>query len=105
MRADLDKEPVYPSLSAPMSVLGVEWRLFGGNVMALVFMAGTLKLFWWVLPAVAAHLALWWATRQDPDKLGIYLAYAGQASRYEPGAVSEMRQGRRPTGLGRGVLA
>ncbi len=104
MRADLDKEPVYPCLSAPMVVFGVEWRLFAGNAMLLILLAGTLKLFWWVVPFLGAHLALMVATKRDPDMLGIYLAYAGQAARYEPQAEVEMHQGRRPNGLGRGAL-
>lgn len=104
MRADLDKEPVYPCLSAPMVVFGVEWRLFTGNVMVLILMAGVLKQFWWIVPTLAAHLALMVATKRDPDMLGIYLAYAGQAARYEPQAVVDMQQGQRPAGLGRGAL-
>ena len=105
MRADLDKEPVYPCLSAPMVVFGVEWKLFAANGLVLVLMAGTFKLFWWVVPALAMHLALWVATKHDLDMLGIYLGYAGQAARYEPQAVVELHQGKRPVGLGRGTLA
>jgi len=105
MRAGLDTEPVFPCLSVPMVVFGVEWRLFTGNAMVLVFMAMSLKVFWWVVPAVAAHLVLWYATRQDADMLGVYVAYAGQAARYEPHPVADMRQGMRPVGMGRGVLA
>ena len=105
MRADLDKEPVYPCLSAPMVVFGVEWKLFAANGLVLILMAGTFKLFWWVIPTLAAHLALWVATKHDPDMLGIYLGYAGQAARYEPQAVVDMNQGKRPAGLGRGTLS
>lgn len=104
MRADLDKEPVYPCLSAPMVVFGVDWRMFAGNAMVLMLMAMMFKQFWWAVPALAAHLALMVATKRDPDMLGIYLAYAGQAACYEPQAEVEMHQGRRPNGLGRGAL-
>ncbi|MDD5389016.1 MAG: VirB3 family type IV secretion system protein [Gallionellaceae bacterium] len=104
MRPDLDKEPVYPCLSAPMVVFGVDWRMFAGNAMVLMLMAMMFKQFWWAVPALAAHLALMIATKRDPDMMGIYLAYAGQAARYEPQAVVDMHQGRRPNGLGRGAL-
>ncbi len=105
MRTGLDSESVYPCLSAPMVVFGVEWRMFTGNVMVLVFMAMVVKVYWWGVPAVATHLVLWYATRQDADMLGVYMAYAGQASRYEPHPVADMRQGMRPVSMGRGVLA
>lgn len=105
MRTDLDKEPVYPCLSAPMRVVGVAWRLFAGNAMVLMIMAMLFKQFWWGVPALAAHLALMLASRRDPDMMDIYLAYAGQAARYEPQVVADMHQGRRPTSLGRGALA
>ncbi len=105
MRAGLDKEPVYPCLSAPMVVFGVEWQQFAGNAMVLILMAGTLKQFWWIVPAVVIHLVLWYANRRDADMLGIYLAYARQSARYEPQSTVVMLQGARPAGMGRGTLA
>lgn len=103
MRTGLDMEPVYSGLSDPLRVLGVGWRSFAGNVIVLVLMAGTFHLYWWAIPAVFIHVALWMMSRRDPEMAGIYWGYARQTSRYEP-VAGRMRQGDRPLAMGRGAL-
>ena len=78
--------PVYKALHRPLTVCGVDRRLF---FLALLMGAATFNLFY----ALSAGLLMFgglygfalWATRRDPEMLRILLASAAFRRRYDPG--------------------
>lgn len=83
---DLTPRPVPRALHRPLTVCGIDRRLF---FLALLVGAGTFNLFY-SLPAgliLGASLYLFarWSTARDPQLLRILLASAASRRRYDPG--------------------
>src|SRR3954470_17175379 len=78
--------PVCKSLHRPLTVCGVDRRLF---FLALLMGGATFNLFYsfWagVLMFVALYVFALWATSHDPDMLRIVIASSGIRRRYDPG--------------------
>src|SRR3954468_21393558 len=78
--------PVFKALHRPLTVCGVDRRLF---FLALTLGAATFNLFYSFLAGLLMFLDLYgfalWATRRDPDMLRILLASSKARRRYDPG--------------------
>lgn len=76
---------VYRSLNRPLTILGVERRLF---FLALVIGGATFNLFSSLLTGLLMFAALFvlgrWATKTDPQILRILLNSSKFRSRYDP---------------------
>jgi type IV secretory pathway TrbD component len=77
--------PVYKALHRPLTIWGVDRRLF---FLSLLLGAATFNLFYsflaGLLMAGGVRLALWTTTR-DPEMLGILLASSKARRRYDAG--------------------
>jgi type IV secretory pathway TrbD component len=82
----LTYRPVYKALHRPLTICGVDRRLF---FMALLLGASTFNLFYSLLAGVLMFAGLygfaWWAQHRDPEMLRILLASAQHRDRYDPG--------------------
>ena len=78
--------PVYKALHRPLTVCGVDRRLF---FLALFLGAATFNLFYSFLAGLLMFGGLYafaiWATRHDPEMLRILLASSQARRRYDPG--------------------
>jgi type IV secretory pathway TrbD component len=78
--------PVYKAVHRPLTVGGVDRRLF---FLALVLGAATFNLFYSFLAGLLTFSGLYgfalWATRRDPVMLSILIASSGAKHRYDPG--------------------
>jgi type IV secretory pathway TrbD component len=78
--------PVHKTLHRPLTVCGVERRLF---FLALLMGAATFNLFYSFWAGVLVFTGLYgfalWTGRRDPDMLRIILASSGTRRRYDPG--------------------
>ena len=78
--------PVYKALHRPLTICGVDRRLF---FLALLLGAATFNLFYSFLAGVLMFVGLYgfalWAKHRDPDMLRILLASARNRDRYDPG--------------------
>src|SRR5512138_222547 len=78
--------PVFKAIHRPLTVCGVDRRLF---FLALILGAATFNLFYSFLAGLLMFGGLYgfalWATRRDPDMLRILLASSGSRRRYDPG--------------------
>jgi type IV secretory pathway TrbD component len=78
--------PVYKVLHRPLTICGVDRRLF---FLALLLGAATFNLFYSFLAGVFMFAVLYgfalWATRRDPEMLRILLSSSGTRRRYDPG--------------------
>ena len=78
--------PVYKALHRPLTICGVDRRLF---FLALLLGAATFNLFYSFLAGVLMFIGLYgfalWAKHRDPDMLRILLASARNRDRYDPG--------------------
>src|SRR4029079_19202494 len=78
--------PVYKALHRPLTVCGVDRRLF---FLALILGAATFNLFYSLLAGLLMSLGLHGfavcATPRDPDMLRILLASSKTRRRYAPG--------------------
>ena len=76
---------VYKALHRPLTVCGVDRRLF---FLALMMGAATFNLFYSFLAGLLMFVALYgfalWATRHDPDMLRILLSSSRFRPRYDP---------------------
>lgn len=76
--------PVYKALHRPLTVCGVDRRLF---FLALTMGAATFNLFYSFAAGVLMFTGLYvfalWATKRDPDMLRILLASARFRTRYD----------------------
>lgn len=78
--------PVYKALHRPLTIAGIDRRLF---FLSLLLGAATFNLFY----SFAAGLLMWgglygfslWATAHDPEMLRILLASSQSRRRYDPG--------------------
>lgn len=79
------RHPVYKALHRPLTICGVERRLFFG---ALVTGALTFNLFYsfvgGLLVSMGLYLAALWATKRDPQILHIVLMSSRYRTRYDP---------------------
>jgi len=78
--------PVYKALHRPLTICGVDRRLF---FLALVLGAATFNLFYSFLAGLLTFSGLYgfalWATRRDPAMLNILIASSGAKRQYDPG--------------------
>jgi type IV secretory pathway TrbD component len=78
--------PVYKALHRPLTVCGVDRRLF---FLSLLLGAATFNLFYSFLAGVLMFATLYGfacvATRHDPEMLRILLASSSIRRRYDPG--------------------
>ena len=78
--------PVYKALHRPLTVCGVDRRLF---FLALLLGAATFNLFYSFLGGLLMFIGLYgfafWATKYDPQMLRILLASSQARRRYDPG--------------------
>ena len=77
--------PVYKALHRPLTVCGVDRRLF---FLALMMGAATFNLFYSFLAGLLVAGGLYvfalWATKRDPEMLRILLASSRFKTRYDP---------------------
>ena len=77
---------VYKGLHRPLTVCGVDRRLF---FLALTMGAATFNLFYSFLAGLLMFVALYgfafWATKRDPEMLRILLASSQARRCYDPG--------------------
>jgi type IV secretory pathway TrbD component len=77
--------PVYKSIHQPLSVCGVDRRLF---FLALMMGAATFNLFYSFVAGVLTFVVLYvfgiWATRRDPKMLQILMGSSRFRRRYDP---------------------
>ena len=78
--------PVHKAIHRPLTVCGVDRRLF---FLALTLGAASFNLFYSFLAGLLMAAGLYgfalWATRRDPDMLRILLASSKTRRRYDPG--------------------
>ena len=78
--------PVYKALHRPLTICGVDRRLF---FLALLLGAATFNLFYSFIAGLLMFGGLYafslWATRRDPAMLQIILSSSGTRHRYDPG--------------------
>jgi type IV secretory pathway TrbD component len=78
--------PVYKALHRPLTVCGVDRRLF---FLALLLGAATFNLFYSFPAGLLMFAGLYgfalWATKRDPEMLRILLATSRARRRYDPG--------------------
>lgn len=87
------------------AILGVERRLFYGNL-AIAMIVATVMRFWELALAgvVVVHMLAMWTTVKHPDMFAIYLRYRKQADLYRSwvsGSPKYWERNRRPEGFGR----
>src|SRR6188474_247384 len=78
--------PVYKALHRPLTICGVDRRLF---FLALLLGAATFNLFYSFFAGLLMFVGLYgfslWATKHDPEMLRILLASSNVRRRYDPG--------------------
>jgi type IV secretory pathway TrbD component len=78
--------PVYKVLHRPLTVCGVDRRLF---FLAMLLGAAAFNLFYSFLAGLLMFVGLYgfalFATRRDPEMLRILLASSGARRQYDPG--------------------
>jgi type IV secretory pathway VirB3-like protein len=78
--------PVYKALHRPLTICGVDRRLF---FLALLLGAATFNLFYSFLTGLLVFAGLYgfalWSTKRDPEMLRILLASSQTRRRYDPG--------------------
>ena len=77
--------PVYKALHRPLTVCGVDRRLF---FLAMTMGAATFNLFYSLAAGLVMSTALYvfalWATKRDPEMLRILLSSSRFKTRYDP---------------------
>ena len=75
---------VYKALHRPLTICGVDRRLF---FLALMMGAATFNLFYSFLAGLLVFIGLnafaWWATKRDPEMLRILLSSSRFRARYD----------------------
>src|SRR5215210_135959 len=88
--------PVYRSLHRPLTVCGVDRRLF---FLALLVGAATFNLFYSFLAGCLLFTVLyafgWWSTSHDAQLLQILLRSGAARSRYDAAQHERVKRGRR----------
>lgn len=84
-RIQPERRPVYKALHRPLTVCGVDRRLF---FMALLMGAGTFNLFYSFVAGLLMFGVLYafalWSTKRDPQMLRILLSSSQFRRRYDP---------------------
>src|SRR5690242_6884147 len=82
----LTRRPVYKALHRPLTIWGIDRRLF---FLSLLLGAATFNLFYSLAAGLLMFGGLYgfalWATARDPQMLRILLASAKDRRRYDPG--------------------
>src|SRR6186997_1493000 len=77
--------PVYKAIHRPLTVCGVDRRLF---FLAMMLGAATFNLFYSFLAGLLMfagfYVFAWWATLRDPDMLRILLSSSRARRRFDP---------------------
>ena len=88
--------PVYRSLHRPLTVCGVDRRLF---FLALLVGAATFNLFYSFMAGCLLFTILytfaWWSTSRDPQMLQILLRSSRARTRYDAAKPEALMSGRR----------
>ncbi len=78
--------PVYKALHRPLTICGVDRRVF---FLSLLLGAAAFNLFYSFLAGLLLFVGLYgfalWATRRDPEMLRIVVASSKTRRRYDPG--------------------
>jgi type IV secretory pathway TrbD component len=78
--------PVYKALHRPLTICGVDRRLF---FLALLLGAATFNLFYSFVGGLLMFIVLYafalWATGRDPEMLRVILSSSRARRRYDPG--------------------
>ena len=86
MPRQLQPRPVYRAVHRPLTLCGVDRRLF---FLALLLGAATFNLFYSFLAGLWIFAGLYafalWSTRRDPAMLNILLRSSRTRRRYDPG--------------------
>jgi len=89
--------PVYKALHRPLTIWGVDRRLF---FLSLLLGAATFNLFYSFLAGLLMAGGLYgfalWATARDPEMLRILLASSKARRRYDPGKHDRVNMEVRP---------
>jgi type IV secretory pathway VirB3-like protein len=89
--------PVYKALHRPLTICGVERRLF---FLALILGAAAFNLFYSFLAGLLMAAGLYgfalWSTTRDPEMLRILLTSAKTRRRYDPGKHDPINLGVAP---------
>lgn len=99
----LESSPVRRSLLTEMTTWGVDDWLFVMNVEITLVMAMILRIYSWVLIAIALHFVLMGVTKMVPNILNVYAKYLRQSSRYCARYSTIQRRGFRPVMYGKGA--
>jgi type IV secretory pathway VirB3-like protein len=99
----LESSTVSRSLLTEMTTWGVDDWLFVMNLEIALLMAMILRIYSWVLIAVALHFVLMVVTKMVPNILIVYAKYLRQAERYCARFSTIQKRGFRPLKLGRGA--
>ena len=85
MAEDPTFHPVYKALHRPLTICGVDRRLF---LLSLLLGGATFNLFYSLLAGLLMFAALYgfafWASTHDPEMLRILLASSRTRRRYDP---------------------
>ncbi|MDA8417211.1 MAG: VirB3 family type IV secretion system protein [Betaproteobacteria bacterium] len=97
--------PCYRCLWEPLLIAGVEKPFAIVNITLAIALVGDLHFWGWLPVALLFHLFMRQITAEDPWVRRIYVRYNQQADAYDPWANPRQRRGRRPDGMGYGVMA
>lgn len=92
---------VKTGLSTPILYAGVEEALFALNLGLAVFMALSLRQYWYPVVALLLHFILRGVSKRESIAGKIYLRYSRQADVYSPWPALSQKRGFRPDGFGR----
>lgn len=94
----IESSEVKTSMLAYMTTFGVDDWLFIINIEIALLVTMLLKVYAWLLVAVALHFVLVMVTRMAPQLLECYVKHLRQADRYYPDVSPLQRRGLRPDG-------
>jgi type IV secretory pathway VirB3-like protein len=99
----LHSSHVNRSLLTEMTTAGVDDWLFVMNVEIAIVMAMILRIYSWVLIAIALHFVLMVVTKVVPNILNVYAKYLRQSVRYSARYSTLQKRGHRPVMFGKGA--
>ena len=86
----------FAALSVSPLLFGGEFKLVAGNIAVCLITVLLLKLWPWVLVAIAFHVFLVQIAKKEGNMRQIYMRYSRQGDRYEPWTTSDPSEGLRP---------